>query len=100
LLLDRNAVFKFREAKNLAVFTTRQWIEQNKPILHVVHDEEGDWQFLTGDQMPEYAKLVALEQLVLRDSSLNDIFNLDYGEQAERDSIIGNWKRSKSVLEE
>jgi hypothetical protein len=99
-LLDRNADFKFREVKNLAVFTTRQWIEQNKPILHVVHDEEGDWQFLTGDQMPEYAKLVALEQLVLRDSSLNDIFNLDYGEQAERDSIIGNWKRSKSVLEE
>jgi hypothetical protein len=26
-LLDRNADFKFREADNLAVFTTRQWIE-------------------------------------------------------------------------
>ncbi len=99
-LLDRNADFKFREVKNLAVFTTRQWLEQNKPILQVVHDEEGDWQFLTGDQMPEDVKLVALEQMVLRDSSLNDIFNLDYGEQAERDSLIGKWKRSKSVLEE
>ncbi len=99
-LLDRNADFKFREVKNLAVFTTRQWLEQNKPILHVVHDEEGDWQFLTGDQMPEDAKIVALEQMVLRDNSLNEIFNLDYGEQAERDSINGKWKRSKSVLEE
>lgn len=99
-LLDRNADFKFREVKNLAVFTTCQWLLQNKPILHVVHDEEGDWQFLTGDQMPEDAKIVALEQMVLRDSSLNDVFNLDYGEQAERHSIIGEWKRSKSVPEE
>lgn len=99
-LLDRNADFKFREAKNLAVFTTRQWLEQNKPILHVVHDEEGDWQFLTGDQMPEDCKIVALEQMVLQDNSLNEIFNLDYGEQAERQAIGDKWKRSKSVLEE
>lgn len=99
-LLDRNAGFKFREVKNLAVFTTRQWLELNKPILHVVHDEDGDWQFLTGDQMLQDAKIVALEQLVLRDSSLNDVFNLDYGEEAKRDSINGEWKRSKSMLEE
>ncbi|MBC7554085.1 MAG: DUF4262 domain-containing protein [Taibaiella sp.] len=98
-LLDRNADFKFREAKNLGVFTTRQWLERDKPILHVVHDEEGDWQFLTGDQIPEDAKIVALEQMVLRDNSLNDIFNLDYGERAERDSINGKWKRSKTVFE-
>ena len=99
-LLDRNADFKFREAKNLAVFTTRQWLEQNKPILHVVHDEDGDWQFLTGDQMPEDAKIVALEQMVLLDDSLNDLFNLDYGEQAERKNIDGKWERSKSTLED
>jgi hypothetical protein len=99
-LLDRNADFKFREAKNLAVFTTRQWLEQNKPILHVVHDEEGDWQFLTGDQMPEDGKLVALEQILLRDKSLNDVFNLDYGEQAARERIGGKWERSRSVLED
>jgi hypothetical protein len=99
-LLDRNADFKFREVKNLGVFTTRQWLQQNKPILHVVHDEDGDWQFLTGDQMPEDVKLVALEQMVLGDNSLNDVFNLDYGEQASRDSVTGEWKRSKAVLEE
>ncbi|GEM56523.1 DUF4262 domain-containing protein [Flavobacterium branchiophilum] len=27
-LLDRNANFKFREAKNLGIFTTRQWLYQ------------------------------------------------------------------------
>lgn len=94
-LLDRNADFKFREARNLATFTTRQWLEFQKPILRVVHDHNGDWQFLTGDQMPEDIKIVALEELVLQDKTLNEVFDLDYGEAAERDSIGGEWVKSK-----
>ena len=86
-LLDRNADFKFREPRNLATFTTRQWLELNKPILQVIHEQSGDWQFLTGDQMQEDIKIVALEQMVKRDKTLNEIFDLDYGEQAVRDSI-------------
>ncbi|MDR0265416.1 MAG: hypothetical protein LBJ04_19525 [Sphingobacterium sp.] len=31
----------------MTTFTTRQWIEESKPILRVVHDNDGDWQFLT-----------------------------------------------------
>jgi len=99
-LLDRNADFKFKEEKNVAVFTTRQWIEEHKPILQVVHDEDGDWQFLTGDQYLEDMIVVTLAHLVIKDPSLNDVFNLEYGEQAVRDSAGGNWKRSKAVFEE
>lgn len=99
-LLDRNADFKFREAKNLGIFTTRQWLELNKPILRVIHDEDGDWQFLTGDQLPEDIRLVCLEEMVLKDTSLNDIFDLDYGEGAERDSLGGKWTRSKVEAED
>jgi hypothetical protein len=99
-LLDRNADFKFREEKNLAVFTTRQWIEEKKPILRVVHDEDGDWQFLTGDQMPKDIKIVALEQMTLRDKTLNDLFNLDYGESAERSFVGDKWLRSSVQCEE
>lgn len=99
-LLDRNADFKFRETKNLATFTTRQWLELRKPILRVVHEHDGDWQFLTGDQMPDDIKIVALEQLVLRDKTLNAVFDLDYGEAADRESIGGQWKRSKVENEE
>lgn len=94
-LLDRNADFKFREPKNLATFTTRQWIELKKPILKVVHDHDGEWQFLTGDQMQEDARLVCLSDLVLRDKTLNDIFNLGYGEEAVRNEIGGKWVRSE-----
>jgi hypothetical protein len=41
-LLDRNGTYKFLEEKNLAVFTTRQWLEEKKPILRVIHEEDGD----------------------------------------------------------
>jgi len=99
-LLDRNANFKFREPKNLAAFTTRQWLELRKPILRVIHEMDGDWQFLTGDQEPEDIKIVALEQLVLRDQTLNSVFNLDYGEHAEREFIGGEWVRGKISNEE
>ena len=62
-LLDRNIDFKFREERNLDVFTTRQWLEQNDPVLRVVHDEDGDWQFLTGNQIIDDARLVSLEEM-------------------------------------
>lgn len=94
-LLDRNADFKFREVENLATFTTRQWLEGNKPILRVVHDHNGDWQFLTGDQILADARVVALKQMILRDSTLNEVFDLDYGESAEREFINGPWTREK-----
>lgn len=94
-LLDRNAEFKFSEETNLGVFTTRQWLEEHSPILHVVHDEEGDWQFLTGDQTSEDIKLVALKELVLSDPTLNEIFDLDYGEEATRDAVGEQWIRTQ-----
>lgn len=99
-LLDRNAEFKFNEDKNLATFTTRQWLEDFKPILRVVHDEDGDWQFLTGDQMPEDIKIVALEELIKRDETLNEVFDLEYNEEAERDFIGGKWTRNKTEDDE
>ena len=95
-LLDRNADFKFNEPKNLTTFTTRQWLDENKPILRVFHDDDGDWQFLTGDQMPEDIKIVALEQLTIKDRTLNEVFDLEYGEEAEREYVGGKWIRSKS----
>jgi len=99
-LLDRNADFKFNEPKNLTTFTTRQWLEDHKPILRVVHDNDGDWQFLTCDQMPEDIKIVALEELIKRDGTLNEVFDLEYGEEAEREIVGGRWERNKIKYED
>lgn len=99
-LLDRNLDFKFREEKNLSIFTTRRWLEENKPILRVIHDYDGDWQFLTGDPYPEDIQVVALEQMTKRDTTLNENFDLEYGESAERDFIGDKWRRDFIELEE
>lgn len=93
-LLDRNADFKFMEDKNLAVFTTRQWLEEGAPIIEVYHDEEGDWQFITEDWEEEDIRTVALEEIVKRDASINDLFNLDYGESAYREDHTSSWHRT------
>ncbi|MNR43644.1 hypothetical protein D3C85_1622850 [compost metagenome] len=45
--------------------------------------------------MPEDIKIVAIEELIKNDSTLNEIFDLEYGEEAERDTIDGKWTRNK-----
>ena len=50
--------------------------------------------------MPDDIKIVALEQMTLKDPTLNDIFNLDYGEAAERSFIGDKWTRSTSQTDE
>jgi len=99
-LLDRNASFKFKESKNLAVFTTRQWLDLKQPILEVVHHHNGDWQFLTGDQGMQDIKIVGLNQIIQKDLTLNEVFNLDYGETASRAGIGAKWLRSTIEEEE
>ena len=44
-LLDSNLDFKFRAERNTAVFTTR-YVLEGLPILRVIHEADGDWQFL------------------------------------------------------
>ena len=91
-LLDRDNDFKFREERNLAVFTTRQVLE-GLPILRVSHDTDGDWQFLC-DTTSDVAdlKIVALEEIVKRDSTVTQLFNLNYGWSAWRETAEDNWE--------
>lgn len=95
-LTDRNYDFKFREPKDLAVFTNRHYLESDKPINYVCHDIEGDWQFITDDETTdEDARIVCLENMVIKDPTLNNVFDLNYGEYAERESPKDLWIRRK-----
>ena len=98
-LTDRNYDFKFREPKNLAVFTNRHYLDSDRPICYITHDREGDWQFLTNDDFTdEDARIVCLENIIKKDPTLNDIFDLNYGEFAEREGPRGQWYRGKSEI--
>ena len=99
-LLDRNQNFKFREERDVAVFTTRQVLE-GLPILRVIHESSGDWQFLC-DTTYEIndLKVVALAELVKRDPTLNELFQLNYGWQARRVVAAADWQKEEYESEE
>lgn len=99
-LLDRDADFKFREAENCGVFTSRQILEDAHPVLEVYHDEDGDWQFLTGEETEEDLVLVALKEMVTMEAGLNDLFNLDFGEWACRSAPGEKWQRRHIAAED
>lgn len=88
-LLDRNADFKFSEDKDLIVLRS---IAEDKVLLKVIHDAEGNWHFLSSADDANL-KENTLGDLVAQDMSLNDLFDLDYGQMAERKSREDKWER-------
>jgi hypothetical protein len=99
-LLDRSLDFKFREEKNVAVFTTQQ-VLAGLPILRVIHEANGDWQFLCDTTYElDDLKVVALEELVKRDPTLNELFQLPFGWQAQRVAASADWHKAAHETEE
>jgi hypothetical protein len=90
--------FKFDEKRSVAVFTARQVFKENKPILYVCHDEEdGAWQFLPGEPVEEKdAMVVALEEVIKHDPTINELYDLPMGYYAERKFVGDKWiKKAK-----
>lgn len=91
-ILDRNTDFKFYEERNLGVFTTQETLN-GKPILWVYHNQDGDWQFHSEENPNlDNAKLVSLESLVQMDSTLNELYYLNFGQSATRETAKSEWK--------
>lgn len=91
-LLDRDTDFKFYEEKNLGIYTTKQALNGD-PILYVYHNQNGDWQFHTSlEPNINDAKLVCLKELTNLDPSINEIYHLQYGWSAWRNSVTDDWE--------
>jgi hypothetical protein len=96
-LLDRSLDFKFREERELAVFTTRQILE-GLPILRVIHNTDGNWQFLCDTTYDVTdLKVVCLDEIVKRDPSVNALFQLNYGWHARREAIGQKWQTEENA---
>lgn len=75
------------------VYSCSHVIDESQPILYVLHDEDGDWQFLCGQTHETIdARVVALEEIIKFDSTIRDIIFLKEGQAAERGSIDDDWK--------
>ncbi|MBO2007971.1 hypothetical protein [Hymenobacter negativus] len=84
----------------MGVYTTRPVLE-GLPILRVVHDDDGSWQFLC-DTTYDVAdlKVVALEAIVKRDPTVNELFQLNYGWHALREAVGEKWQTAEHEIEE
>jgi len=85
----------FEAAKHTAVFTSRDVLENNYPILFVSHDaEDGAWQFHSGDVVKQSdARIIAFSEALEIDPSLRDLADLPEGWIATRKELKAPWKR-------
>jgi len=86
--------WKFNESKNLAVFTTKSVVKNNKAILFVYHDkDDGDWQFHHDvEPKEEDSMIIALSEIIEIDESINQLANLPLGWKAHRETKDSEWK--------
>ena len=90
-----NEEWKFSDPEDTAVFTTIHVMKMNKPILRVIHDEGGEWQFHSDNPVivPDMM-IVTLGQSVQSDPSLQELADLPPGWFAGRSTSDAVWVRS------
>jgi hypothetical protein len=88
----------FEDPTNVAVFSTRQIIFGQQPILHVTHDaDDGSWQFLGAETPSENDLTIAgLEEICNLDSSITKLADLPVGWEAWRRDKATAWKKIKA----
>jgi len=86
----------FADGPNCAVFTLKRILRGESHILLVVHDTDGDWQFLDGGECSEQdAAIVSLAEMVKLDPALSELATLPTGARAERLSPSEPWRVSR-----
>lgn len=93
-MLNKELDFKFFTNPSLAVVTVKEFLDGMKPINYVAHTTDAAWQFLTAHNVPqEDIRFISISSIVKLDPTLNELFDLDRGECAERDED-GDWIRA------
>jgi hypothetical protein len=84
----------FAEPRSWVTFVTAQVLEHAEPILHAVHGQDGEWQFIgSTDSTLENAKVIALHEAVALDPSVLQLADMPVGWHAVRDSPQDAWRR-------
>ena len=95
-------IWPFSSPENEVTVTVKQIVDKTLPILLVAHEEEdGSWQFLC-DTTYDVAdlKVVALEEIVKRDPTVNELFQLNYGWHALRETVEEKWQTEEHTVED
>ena len=81
--------------KNTSVFTVKKILDRSESITTVVHDYEGEWQFLgNGEVTISDLLIISLNQLLEIDNSIESLLNMSKGVEANRVKD-GEWSFTK-----
>ena len=95
------AGWPFQGPSNTAAFTTVRVIREGYPILLVVHDHDGDWQFLCGTTSDAAdGRIICLGCAFDQDRSIGDLADLPLGWEAWRENVDAPWQRTPFEAEE
>ena len=78
---------------NTYIITTKNVINNNFPIIRVIHDEDGDWQFLGDEEnlTEDDAVVISIEELLSIDKSVKEVLNMPIEKQAMRINKESPW---------
>jgi hypothetical protein len=75
----------------MAEFSCKNVWDKRMPVLYASHDQNGDWQMLCGgdehDDDDSQILILHKEHLAERDPSLEQVFDLEIGWEAERTAV-------------
>lgn len=89
--------WKFDQGPNVAAITTKQVLEDGRPILRVTHYSDDDsWAFTCGTtNHSEDGRVVSMAQIVALDSSVKKISDLKPGWKVWRESVGSEWYKEE-----
>ncbi|QNK62556.1 hypothetical protein H7F33_18785 [Pedobacter sp. PAMC26386] len=84
----------FTDSSKRAVFATKFVIEQNSPILHVYHFDDGCWQFSGKEKnlREDDFRVISLDNVLVIDQTLKELLGMPLGFEAIRASIGEKWR--------
>jgi len=86
------ADWPFREPAETRAHTTRFVLDEDFPILIVLHRRDGGWEFLCGTtEKPKDAREILLGEAAELDPRLREVADLPAGWRAFRDSPEAPW---------
>jgi hypothetical protein len=81
-----------RQDLDKAVFTLKSIVNRQSEILYIVHDQEDEWQFLSGGVASlEDMMIVSLRQIIEIDDTIQQILHLAKGKKANRTNRGSEW---------
>ncbi|HTN46347.1 MAG TPA: hypothetical protein VL098_08380 [Flavipsychrobacter sp.] len=92
-----NPAIEFRE---FSVFTIKSIFLGRAPILYVVHDRKGYWQFISGEEFDETELMqVDIREILEFDPSVAVVMSMQDGYEAYRDNPEVVWQITQSINE-